>query len=89
MTNSANISARIEALATESAAHGDLEMAELCERAAGSVLIDSRTGDTVTPEELFGDELPVPAYVRAICESLDSGTAEGHILASGRKVYAA
>lgn len=85
MTDS--ISARIEALATESAAHGDLEMAAMCERASGLVLVDGRTGDTVTPEALFGDELPMPSYVRAIVCALDPES-EGYWW-HGRLLYAA
>lgn len=85
MTNSIDI--RIETLAIESAEHGDLDMADLCDCAAGCVLVDSRTGEIVTPEELFGDELPMPAYVRAIVIALDPES-EGYWF-HGRLLYAA
>lgn len=88
MTNAANISARIEDLATEAAAAGDLEMVALCERAEGRALWDSDSIELVTPEDLFGDELPMPAYVRAICESLNHDARDGHVRVAGRSVYA-
>lgn len=89
MTDTLSISTRIDMLRDEAIAAGDSDQVAACERVAGLVLCDSETTLTVQPEDLYpGVRHPMVKYVDAIIESLDEGTAEGHVRVNGRRVFA-